>query len=345
MAINLSKASTTTPAVATITPTDRHVRSVGNEAMMHLSAITASTKVTNRRTLVQQQRRTRHTMLTQTGMLIPRRYKGNDQVHVASGAGLPISHLGHSSVVGSRPLHLKNILHVPKIDNHHLSIHKLACDNNAFFEFHPNSFCIKDQVTKKILLEGICKGGLYPLPSAGRPYANKHQSFISSKISQELWHQRLGHPSSTIVSAVLQSHNISSVSKKDSHICDVRQQAKIHQLPSSLSSCQSNAPLELIHSDVWGPTITSVGGSKYYVSFLDDYSRFTWFYLLKHKFEVERVFIQFKRHVECLLGTKIKQVQSDWGGEYQRLHRHLTSLGISHRVSCPHTYQQNGIAE
>jgi transposase InsO family protein len=51
-------------------------------------------------------------------------------------------------------------------------------------------------------------------------------------------------------------------------------------------------------------------------------------------------------HVERLLDTKIKCVQSDWGGEYQKLHtQFFTSLGIAHRVSCPHTHQQNGSVE
>ena len=104
-------------------------------------------------------------------------------------------------------------------------------------------------------------------------------------------------------------------------------------------------PLELIHSDVWGPAIASSGGYKYYVSFVDDYSRFSWIYLLKHKSDVEQVFYAFQAHVERLLHTKILAVQSDWGGEYHRLHRYFQRTGISHRVSCPHTSQQNGIAE
>jgi hypothetical protein len=51
----------------------------------------------------------------------------------------------------------------------------------------------------------------------------------------------------------------------------------------------------------------------------------------------------FQAHVERLLDTKIKCVQSDWVGEYQKLHHQFfLKLGIAHRVYCPHTYQQNG---
>jgi histone deacetylase 1/2 len=102
-------------------------------------------------------------------------------------------------------------------------------------------------------------------------------------------------------------------------------------------------PLELIHSDVWGPAIASSG--KYYVSFIDDYLHFCWIYILKHKSDVEQVFYAFQAHVECLLDAKINYVQSDWGGEYHKLHHYFQRTGISHRVSCPHTNQQNGIAE
>jgi hypothetical protein len=66
---------------------------------------------------------------------------------------------------------------------------------------------------------------------------------------------------------------------------------------------------------------------------------------LHHKSEVHRVFLEFQTHVEHLLNRKILSVQSDWGGEYQRLNTYLKSVGIHHRVSCPHTHQQNSVAE
>jgi histone deacetylase 1/2 len=57
------------------------------------------------------------------------------------------------------------------------------------------------------------------------------------------------------------------------------------------------------------------------------------------------VFLQFQAHVERLLKTKIISVQSDWGGEYHNLNTFFQKLGISHRVSYPHTHQQNGVAK
>jgi histone deacetylase 1/2 len=81
------------------------------------------------------------------------------------------------------------------------------------------------------------------------------------------------------------------------------------------------------------------------VSFTEDFSKFTSIYLIHAKSEVEEIFYKFQKHVELLLNHKIKGVQSDWGGEYRRLHKYFDSMGISHTISCPHTHQQNGSAE
>jgi histone deacetylase 1/2 len=66
---------------------------------------------------------------------------------------------------------------------------------------------------------------------------------------------------------------------------------------------------------------------------------------LKHKSDVEQVFYQFQSRVERSLGSKILAIQTDWGGEYHKLHRYFSNVGITHRVSCPHTHQQNGAIE
>ncbi|WVZ49395.1 hypothetical protein U9M48_000761 [Paspalum notatum var. saurae] len=113
-------------------------------------------------------------------------------------------------------------------------------------------------------------------------------------------------------------------------------QAKSHQLPYPKSTSISSHPLELVFSNVWGLAPDFVGRYKYYVSFIDDYIKFTWIYLLKYKLEVIEKFREFQLLVD---------VQSDWGGEYEKLHSFFTKIGISHYVSCPHAHQQNGATE
>jgi histone deacetylase 1/2 len=250
------------------------------------------------------------------------RYAGKDNVQVANGKGLSISHIGYSTLAGSN-LHLKNILHVPDIREHLLSVYHLVCDNYVFVEFHRDFFCVKDKATRRILLHGRSQNGLYPIP-IGRASSPSHRASSSVKVSASQWHQRFGHPSNNVVQKLVKHHSLPCLpSELSVSICDACQRGKSHQLSYTASERISTMPLELIHSDVLGPSIASSGGYKYYVSFIDDYSRFCWIYLLKHMSDVEQVFYAFQAHVERLLDGKIKAVQSDWGGEYHRLHRYF----------------------
>jgi hypothetical protein len=88
-------------------------------------------------------------------------------------------------------------------------------------------------------------------------------------------------------------------------MCDACACAKDHQLPYPLSSSCSSAPLELVFSDIWSPGIDSFGRKKYYVSFIDDYSKLTWIYLLHHKSEVSKYFLEFQKLVEHMLDHNI----------------------------------------
>jgi hypothetical protein len=89
-----------------------------------------------------------------------------------------------------------------------------------------------------------------------------------------------------IVQKVISIHNLPCHSEvnKDS-VCDACQQAKNHQLMYPKSTSVSSHPLELVYFDVWGLAPESVGRFKYYVRFIDDFSKFTCIYL-KHKSEV-----------------------------------------------------------
>jgi histone deacetylase 1/2 len=268
-------------------------------------------------------------------------YHGKDQVQTANGTGMRITHIGQSIIpTQAQPLHLKNILHVPSVTRNLLSVKKFTYDNNVFFEFHPWYFLVKDRDSREVLLRGGCRGGLYNLD-----VSSVKQVFSSIKVSRAQWHSRLGHLATPVVQHILHCHELLSVSVNKVLVCDACQQGKSHQLPFSLSTRVTTAPLEIIYSDVWGPAQTSVSGHQFYVSFVDAYSRFTWLYLLKHKSDVFQIFLQFQQHVERLLNKKIIHVQSDWGGEYHRLNKFFADIGISHRVSCPHTHQQNGTAE
>jgi histone deacetylase 1/2 len=112
------------------------------------------------------------------------------------------------------------------------------------------------------------------------------------------------------------------------------------QLAYPKSNSVSSKPFELVFSSVWGLAPTSVGQHDFYVSFIDDYRKYMWIYLLRCKSEVFLCFKEFQTMVERQFNTKVLAVQSDWGGEYQSLNTFFKHLGISHHVSCPHAHQQ-----
>jgi hypothetical protein len=92
------------------------------------------------------------------------RYHNHDQVRTANGAGMPINCVGSSLIpTPSRDLHLTNVLHVPQIHKHLISVHRFNLDNHTYIELHPYFFLIKDQVTRRTLLRGPCNGGIYPI--------------------------------------------------------------------------------------------------------------------------------------------------------------------------------------
>ena len=128
----------------------------------------------------------------------------------------------------NRNLHLNNVLYVQQASKSLVSVHKLASDNNVFLEFHPNYFFIKDRETKRVLLQGRCEGGLYPL----KPFPQNKRMLASVKLSSSLWHNRLGHPSSSIVQQIINKNKLPVASESnDKHVCDACQQGKSHQLP------------------------------------------------------------------------------------------------------------------
>jgi hypothetical protein len=129
-----------------------------------------------------------------------------------------------------------------------------------------------------------CKGCVR---AASIPFHYLHPSFGSLCFmplkSLLIGVSRLGHPSREIVHRVVSHNNLpcANFDMSNTSVCDACACAKAHQLSYQLSSSTSFAPLQLIFSDVWGHAIESFGCKRYYVSFIDDYSKFTWIYLLR----------------------------------------------------------------
>lgn len=157
-------------------------------------------------------------------LTVKEKYHGKDHVQVANSAGMIITHVGHSKIhTPNHVLNINDILHAPKASKHLLLVHKLAKDNNVFFEFHPKYFFVKTQATNQVLHRGRCEGGLYPMaPIHAAPTFKSAYSTI--KPTQDHWHCHLGHSSSSTVRHVIQENNLplSNVSNK-TLVCDACQ--------------------------------------------------------------------------------------------------------------------------
>ena len=121
---------------------------------------------------------------------------------------------------------------------------------------------------------------------------------------------------------------------------------KSHKLPFSPSSFVYFEPLQLIYIDIWGPTpFQSSFGARFYISFLDAYSKFTWIYLLSNKSQAFATFMTFKNLVENQLGKHIKSIQTDNAKEFLVFSKFLATNRIQHILSCLHIHEQNGSIE
>jgi len=111
---------------------------------------------------------------------------------------------------------------------------------------------------------------------------------VGVKVSSSTWHCRLGHPSMDILHRVISNFSLpvsDSINKKT--VCVSCQLGKSRQLPFSDSSRESTAPLELIYSNVWSNSTPSLSGCRYYVIFIDDFTRFVGCFL----FQINPMFI------------------------------------------------------
>ena len=238
-------------------------------------------------------------------------YDGSDAVMVGNGEFLPITHIGSANIpTVTGNLHLKDVLICPEIAKCLLSVSKLTDDYPCAFIFDSRAVSVIDKQTNQLLTQGTKSNGLYQLdnPNFQAFYSSRQQS-----TSGDIWHRRLGHPNNQVLQH-LSSVQAISFNKNTLSMCEPCQLGKSCKLPFSSSDFQSSRPLERIHCDVWGPApVMSVQGFRFYVIFIDNFSRFCWFYPLKQKSEVFTIFKSFQLLAENQLNQKIKIFQSDGG--------------------------------
>jgi len=267
---------------------------------------------------------------------------GKDKVRVADGSMVPIT--GRGSIRCTKTLSLSPVLHVPDFPINLLSVSSITKSLNCRSWFDPFHCAFQELGTGRILGTGTVHNGLYYLDEGSDEVA------FASKMSpcQELLllHRRLGHLSFAAMSCSYPS--LFNACPRESLICDACEFARHTRVPYPSLGLRCNKPFDVIHSDVWGPCeVYSISGHRWFVTFIDGFSRYTWLYLLKHKNDVFVVFKDLYALIKNKFGNTIKVLRSDNGTEYvnQEFEQFLVSNGIEHQTTCVNTLEQNGVVE
>ncbi|GJV91588.1 retrotransposon protein, putative, ty1-copia subclass [Tanacetum coccineum] len=247
---------------------------------------------------------------------------------------------------------LNNCHYAPFITRGIISVSRLYEDGFINrFELNNTISVSKNNV---IYFTAIPRDGLYEIEMScsntndSSMYVDSNKRAKLNLDSSLLWHCHLGHISKKRIEklkhdGLLNSTDIESLGK-----CVSCMSGKMARKPYSHQVERAKDLLRLIHTDVCGPfRIVSRQGANYFVNFTDDFSRYGYVYLLKHKHEVFETFKVFQKEVENQLGKTIKSLWSDRGGEYmsQEFLDHLKEHGIIAHRTPPYTPQHNGVLE
>jgi transposase InsO family protein len=167
----------------------------------------------------------------------------------------------------------------------------------------------------------------------------------------DLWHRRLAHHHPAGVRMLLDEGLVTGM-KLDSKaapdpICEPCLAGKMHSNPFPSSLWHASRPLELVHTDVHQVPYPSFSGFRYWVSFIDDYSRYRFILPIKAKSDVFEAFKQFKAYAENQSERTIKILRDDKGGEYMSnaFLDFTTQCDIERQHTVRARPQQNGVAE
>ncbi|CAN0856784.1 Retrovirus-related Pol polyprotein from transposon TNT 1-94 [Linum grandiflorum] len=181
--------------------------------------------------------------------------------------------------------------------------------------------------------------------------ANGHVGLQAQVDESKLWHRRFGHYNMESLNYLQKKNLIKDLPtlQKFQEVCEPCQLGKQHRdsFPSQ-SSWRAKKKLELIHTDVCGPMQDpSLNNNKYFILFIDDFTRMTWVYFMRHKSEVSSIFKRFKTMVENQSEEKIKVLRSDRGTEYtsNKFEKFCADAGIEQQTTVRYTPQQNGVSE
>ncbi|CAF2369372.1 unnamed protein product, partial [Brassica napus] len=259
-------------------------------------------------------------------------------VMIANGDKIPIRGIGKLKLFNKE----SRAFYMPEFTSNLLSVKKCTNDLQCNVIFSPNDVKFQDIESSRLIGKGVTKGDLYMLEEL-TSVPDYSCSFTSASLLNKnaLWHARVGHPHVKALNLMVPGVVFEN---KDCEACILCKHCRtVFQKSTTVyDNC-----FDLIHSDVWTAPCLSRNSYKYFVTFIDEKSKYTWLTLIQTKDRVLDAFRNFQTYVTNHYHAKIKILRSDNGGEYtsHAFKQHLSQHGILHQTSCPYTPQQNGVAE
>ena len=240
--------------------------------------------------------------------------------------------------------YITDVLYVPDIDQNLLSVGQLI--EKGFKVIFEDKWCMIKDAKGRDAFKVKMRANSFAL----NLMEEEQIAFSSSASNVELWHKRLGHFLHAGL-LYMQKHNlVKGVPLLEDRLsdCVACQYGKQVRRPFPQTTWRATRKLQLVHTDVGRPLkISSLNDNKYYIAFIDDYSRFCWIYFLKLKSHVADVFWKYKTWVENQSGCKMQIIKSNNGKEYtcESFNKFCDEAGIEHQLTTSYTPQQKGVSE
>ncbi|KAJ9560030.1 hypothetical protein OSB04_005190 [Centaurea solstitialis] len=274
-----------------------------------------------------------------------------DRSNLRVGEGTPLIAEAVGSYSLSLPwglvLELDNCYYIPNMIKNVLSF-DLLVDQGFYYKYDYKMISVfKDNF---FYFKATPVNGLYTINLQDNSSEIYHISKRSKDIEDQtyLWHCRLGHINKKRVELLLKGGFLGNFDYKPFDNCESCLSGKMTKQPFNNENERATDLLEIIHTDVCGPfSHVARGGYRYFITFTDDFSRYGYVYLMRHKSETFEKFKEYQNEVQNLLDKRIKFLRSDRGGEYlsDEFDNHLMECGIVSQLTPPYTPQMNGVSE